>query len=199
MQKKIFVLPLVLLLFSFALHAQVDVKFGLKGGVNFSAFRGSDAPQTTLLTGPHVGGLAQFVFGRDDEGFMSYALQPEILYSQQGAKMTDGKTVLSYVNIPIMIQRFVASSGFYIETGPQIGFLMSAKATSGTASEDIKSELKSIDFAFNGGLGYQFGSGLGINVRYSAGLTSIDKSGADLHNGTISGGLSYVFGNNSSE
>ena len=56
-----------------------------------------------------------------------YAIQSEIFYSIQGSKADNDKVSLSYINIPIMVQRYIASSGFYIETGPQLGFLLSAK------------------------------------------------------------------------
>jgi hypothetical protein len=195
MQKKIFAFPIALFLCSaFTLQAQVNVNFGVKGGANFSTFTGSEAPEANALIAPHLGGLAQITIGEDNEGFISYALQPEIFYSVQGAKLSDQKNVLSYVNIPLMIQRYVASSGFYIETGPQVGFLISAKAKAGGVSADVKSEMKSVDFALNVGLGYKFGSGFGINARYSAGLTSIDKNGSDVKNGTIAAGLFYVLG-----
>lgn len=179
---------------SFTLQAQVNVNFGLKGGANFSTFTGSEAPEASALKGPHFGGLAQITIGQDEEGFLSYALQPEIFYSMQGAKFGEQKTVLSYVNVPVMIQRYVASSGFYLETGPQVGFLVTAKAKVDGVSADVKSEMKSVDFALNLGLGYKFGSGFGINARYSAGLTSLDKNGSDVKNGTISAGLFYVLG-----
>src|SRR6476620_209165 len=131
---------------SFTLQAQVNVNFGLKGGANFSTFIGSEALTEETLIAPHLGALAQITIGEDNEGFLSYALQPEIVYSMQGAKIDNQKTVLSYVNIPIMIQRYVASSGFYIESGPQVGFLVSAKAKADGISVDIKSELKPVDF-----------------------------------------------------
>jgi hypothetical protein len=179
---------------SFTLQAQVNVNFGLKGGANFSTFIGSEALTEETLIAPHLGALAQITIGEDNEGFLSYALQPEIVYSMQGAKIDNQKTVLSYVNIPIMIQRYVASSGFYIESGPQVGFLVSAKAKADGISADIKSELKPVDFALNVGLGYKFGSGFGINARYNIGLTSIDKNGSDVKNATISAVLFYVLG-----
>lgn len=176
------------------LQAQVNVNFGVKGGANFSSFIGSEAMTSETLIAPHFGGLAQITIGENDEGFLSYALQPELVFSMQGAKIDAQKTMLSYVNIPIMIQRYVGSSGFYIESGPQVGFLVAAKAKADGVSADVKSEIKPVDFALNAGLGFKFGSGFGINARYSIGLTSIDKNGSDVKNASISAGLFYVLG-----
>jgi hypothetical protein len=194
MQKKIFIVSVSFLLCSvLVLNAQVTVNFGAKAGANFSTFLGEDAPNASALTGPHVGGLANISFG-GDEGFITYAIQPEIFYSMQGAKSNSEKTTLSYINLPIMVQRYIASSGFYIETGPQIGFLISAKQEIGGVKTDIKDQTKSIDFSLIVGLGYKFYSGLGINARYGLGITSVSSNSSDIRNAGISAGLFYVFG-----
>jgi len=194
----------VIIVISFLLNpclsfAQVGVNFGVKAGGNLSLFLGEDAGEANFLAGPHVGGLAQFTFGGNDEdGFIKYAVQAEAFYSMQGAKDGSDKTTLSYLNIPVMAQRYFGSSGFYVETGPQIGFLLSAKSKDADGTVDIKSQLKSIDIAFILGLGYKFSSGIGINARFSNGLTSI-SSGDNIKNETIGFGLFYIFGKKSGD
>ena len=123
-----------------------------------------------------------------------YAIQSEIFYSIQGSKADNDKVSLSYINIPIMVQRYIASSGFYIETGPQLGFLLSAKEKAAGIETNIKSQLKKIDFSWNVRLGYKFNSGIGINARYGLGLTTINSTGYDIRNAVISAGLYYIFG-----
>ena len=194
MSKRVFPFFFVLFLIPFLIHAQSTIRPGIKGGVNLSTFIGTEASEASALIGPHIGGLAQITLGENDEGFLSYALQPELFYSMQGAKADDGKVTLSYINLPVMIQRYIASSGFYIETGPQVGFLLSAKSKFEGTSEDIKSQMRSIDFALNFGLGYKLVSGIGISARYSLGATSNANDDSDIHNATISFGLFYVFG-----
>ena len=93
-----------------------------------------------------------------------------------------------------MVQRYIASSGFYIETGPQLGFLLSAKEKAAGIETNIKSQLKKIDFSWNVRLGYKFNSGIGINARYGLGLTTINSTGYDIRNAVISAGLYYIFG-----
>jgi hypothetical protein len=116
----------------------------------------------------------------------------------QGAKSGDDKTTLSYINVPVMIQRYIKSTGFYFETGPQFGFLISAKDKVNGTETDVKSELKTFDFSLNFGLGYRFNSGLGVGARYGLGITPINKSGYDANNAVISGGIFYIFGSNDS-
>jgi hypothetical protein len=52
--------------------------------------------------------------GSNDEGFITYAFQSEFYYSMQGAKSGSNNTIVSYVNIPVMMQRWITFSGFYI-------------------------------------------------------------------------------------
>ncbi len=182
-----------LLAASLSAHSQVAINLGIKGGANFSTFIGQDAERASALTGPHFGTVVQFSWMGEDEGFMTYVIQPELYYSQQGAKSGSDKTTLSYLNFGTVIQRYVGSTGFYIETGPQIGFLLSAKSKVAGTTNDIKEQTKKTDFSLLAGLGYMFRSGLGINVRYSLGITSFDTD-YDVHNATIGAGLFFVFG-----
>lgn len=181
------------ILFTSSSFAQIDVSFGVKGGANLSLFLGEDAGETTFLTSPHLGGLAQFTLGENNEGFITYAFQAEAFYSMQGAKEGSDKTTLSYLNIPLLVQRYFGGSGFYIETGPQVGFLLSAKTKDANGTIDIKSQSKAVDFALNVGFGYKFNSGIGINARYSNGITSVTSIG-DIKNATLGFGLFYIFG-----
>lgn len=92
-----------------------------------------------------------------------------------------------------MVQRYIASSGFYIETGPQIGFLLSAKSKSSLGNFDIKKDTRPVDIMLNFGLGYLHSSGIGVSARYGLGVTSVSKD-YDVKNAVISFGLFYVFG-----
>lgn len=191
MKKNAFLIVFLSALFSvYSATAQVQVSFGAKAGANFSTLVGTDAGTASALVGPHFGGIAQFSWPGEG-GIISYAIQPELFYSIQGAKSGNDKTALSYLNFATVVQRFIGHSGFYIETGPQIGFLVSGKDKTGGVTTDIKSQLKPIDVSLIVGLGYMFKNGLGINTRYAMGITSIDKD-YDIHNTTIGVGLFYV-------
>src|SRR5690606_35993703 len=123
--KKITLTLLGLVAFSTSALAQQEVKFGPKAGVNFATFNGKDAGDAKMLTSFHVGAFAEIMF--TDQ----FAIQPEVLYSAQGAKSeemgTDIKVKADYINIPIMAKYYVIDN-LAIEAGPYVGFLMKSEA-----------------------------------------------------------------------
>ena len=158
---------------------QNSMYFGVKAGLNLASMSDEDAK---YKAGFHAGVFGEFLFDR-------FAIQPELLFSMQGAKASmneygvnvEGKLNLNYLNIPLMAKFYVAE-GFSLEAGPQLGILLSAKAKakasaggiSATGSEDVKDQMNSIDFSLNFGASYQPpGIPVGIFGRYSLGLTDI--------------------------
>ncbi len=194
MKKVVFVLAIVAIGFS----AQAQVKFGVKAGLNGYNFSGDDADDlnTDTKIGFNVGGLVNVPISTN------FSFQPELLFSAEGAKVSEGEDRvnfnLNYVNIPLLAQ-FNSASGFYAEAGPQIGFLVSAKAdykiNGVSTDEDIKDDLKSTNFSVAIGAGYKLASGLGFGARYNFGLSNIsDDNDSDLKVGGFQVGLSYTFG-----
>jgi hypothetical protein len=184
--KKVFLL--IIGVASFA-TMQAQTKFGVKAGANFANITGDDVDDTKIKVGINVGAFARFGLGD------SWSLQPEVVFSTQGAKLDGGKYNLSYVNIPILAQ-YNFKGGFNVEAGPQIGFLTSAKAKPDEGdSEDIKDAFKSTDFALAFGAGYTTTANVGFNVRYNLGLGNIiDSDDAKAHNSVIQVGVFYLFG-----
>lgn len=193
MKKVIFLSLLVVL----ALSSCVSTHYGLRGGVNFADINGDDTENVSARTGIFFGGFGEF--GVTD----MFAVQPELLFSQQGAEYEDsdgfdGRFKLDYLNVPVMAKVYV-SDGFFLEAGPQIGFLLSAKDEYDSpisGEDDIKEFIKSTDFGANIGLGYQTDMGLNFNGRYNFGLSSFDDfEGVDenLKNGVISIGVGFRF------
>ena len=177
-------------------RAQAQIQVGLKAGANFSTLTGSGASGATKKVGFQGGVLV----GIPLAGALS--LQPEVNYSAQGAKANvsgESFTLMqNYLNVPVLV-KYEHESGLFAETGPQIGFLMSAKASEGGNSEDVKSSYQSTDFSWAFGLGYQLKSlNAGIDARYNLGLTNDAASGSGS-NGTVKTsvfqiGLFYLFG-----
>lgn len=185
----------VLLAFAFvaifvSAQSQVSLKYGVKAGLNVSTFTG-DVDDAKSLTGAQFGVFARFsVLGK-------LALQPELLYSMQGAKNDgedgDVKYKNNYIQIPVMV-KFYPIMGLNIQAGPQLGFLASSKID----GEDAKDYMKKMDFAFNVGAGYDTSFGLGIDARYSIGLTNVLDSNemfddVKAKNGVFSVAVSYCF------
>src|SRR5262245_43034985 len=108
-----------------------EIMFGVKAGANFYVIGGSDAESEGLKDSrkTKVGFAGGFLVNIPISDKASF--QPELLYSTEGNLQKDGSDkatiALSYLNVPLMVQ-INTSSGFYGETGPQVGFLMSSKA-----------------------------------------------------------------------
>lgn len=152
-----------------------DINFGLKGGLNFAMIAGDGSDNFDGKFGFHVGGVVEFQISE------TFSVQPELLYSSQGDKETfegmDIKYKLDYLNLPIMAKYYL-SEGFSIEAGPQIGFLLSAKAEGEGVSLDIKDLIKDIDFGLGFGLGYKLENGLNFSGRFNIGISNmVDNSG----------------------
>ena len=191
--KKMF---LVFLTVATATVASAQVKFGVKAGYNLATFTtsGDESGMGVSSKSDFSGGLFASV-----PLFSSCTLQPEVLYSGQGAEGKDGiidvKLNYSYLNVPVLF-KYSHSSGLFAETGPQVGFLLSAKFKEAGQSSDAKDETQSVDFSWAFGIGYMIPKiNLGIDARYNLGLTDVNK---DNTNGTIKNsvfqfGLFYQF------
>ncbi len=162
-------------------------KFGIKAGVNMANVNGSDVKDTSTLTG-FTGGL----FLGIPAGTLS--IQPELLFSMDGTKLGDAKENLNYMEIPVLVKYNFPSTKAtpYLFVGPVIGVLMSAKATAGGVSEDVKDQFKSSDFAGTVGAGLDVGK-LSFDARYNFGLTKITKNGSDVKTGAFRVMVGYSF------
>lgn len=163
------------------------VKFGPKAGLNIATL---SEDNTKALIGFHVGGFAEIMITD------KFAVQPEILYSMQGAEADegDGKINLDYITIPIMAKYFVAE-GFSVEAGPQVGFLTRAELSGGGATIDVKDFTETTDFGVNVGLGYSLPMGVMFSGRYNIGLSDTEKNndGDAVRNGVFQLSVGYKF------
>ena len=195
--KKLFVFAIIAI-FSFSYINAQEVHFGAKAGVSFANLTG-DVEGLNMRTGLHVGGVVEIPISD------KFSFQPELLYSMQGAKEKDsyeGETYeatlkVDYLNVPLMAKFYVAE-GFSIEAGPQVGFLLSAKAKAevggSSGEEDIKDYFKGIDFGANLGFGYKMENGLNFGARYNLGLANIaDSDDGDVKNGVFQISVGYFF------
>lgn len=172
-----------------------NFQVGVKGGVNVSNFTGGDI-DTKSLVGFHIGGLLSFGLGD------YFSLQPEVLFSSQGARydMAGQKEnlVLSYINVPVMV-KFRTEGGFYVEAGPQVGFKVGEDAN--VPGQTIENFAKDLDLSVGAGIGYHGSSGIGIGARYMAGLSKVGDFDAatadpDFKNSVIQVSLFYTLFNN---
>ena len=71
--------------------SQAQVQYGLKAGANFYTFGGDEVENEDLNSkfGLHIGGLVNFSVSE------KFKVQPEIVFSIQGSKQTDGTDELN--------------------------------------------------------------------------------------------------------
>src|SRR5690554_2287798 len=162
--KKIILSLFALAAMGLSANAQQVVKFGPKAGVNFANLSGDDIEDSKMKTSFHVGAFAEIFFTD------KFAIQPEVLFSAQGAeeKEGDGKWNLDYINIPIMAKYYVID-GLAVEAGPYVGFNMNSELESEGVTMDVKDGTKSVDFGLGLGANYNLDNGFFIGARYNLG------------------------------
>jgi opacity protein-like surface antigen len=170
--------------FAVSVTAQAqEMGFGIKGGLNFASLSGDDVDDLDSRTGFHLGLLAEFGLTE------SFSIQPEVLYSAQGAKEGDIKWKLDYLTIPVMA-KYYATEGFSIEAGPYIGFNTTSEWDFDGETMDLKDDTESTDFGLGLGLGYELPMGVLFQARYSMGLSDIASDG-DIKNSVFQLSVGY--------
>lgn len=188
--KKNLITICLILASSITTQAQI-FKLGLKGGINYANQTGSAITvnstnyKTEAITNYHIGLLAEVKLGEH------FSIQPEVLYSTQGAKYDaigvaqDFTNDIGYISVPLMA-KINLNNTFSLEFGPQASFLLSKK------NEVSINDQKNIDFGAGAGLGIRITKSLFLQGRYVAGLTEISPE-AKVKNSVvqISAGLLF--------
>ena len=196
-QKLAFLSLLALLLFIAApIHAQEDnpgPKFGIKGGANLSQLyiNQPNVEDENMKVGYHFG-----LFGKIPvTDFL--AIQPELLYTNTGAKVTYGgsdlanllgieegevRFNLNYIQVPIAL---VGNLGaFKIHAGPYVSYLVGANVKDLKSADlnsnditDLNAEnFNRMDYGLMGGIGVDINKFM-IGARYNYGLRKVGASG----------------------
>ncbi len=193
----------ILTFFAFLSSYAQKINFGIKAGLNLSTLTADADKIMSSSTGFHAGAFVEF------KALGKIAVQPELLFSAQGAKF-EGKDVSSvlestqkmdYVVVPVMLKYYVLSvGGLFLEAGPQVGFLVSAKnevqnkLTNVSTTEDIKDATKGLDTSVNFGVGYDILDKIVVQTRYSLGLTNVSEADeVTSKNGVFQLSLGYKF------
>lgn len=149
---------------------------GVKAGLNLANQTFSGNGYTTspsFLPSIHAGGYVTVMFTEH------FGLQPEVLYSAQGAKSGDEKYKLGYVTVPVLV-RYNVNSLISFHAGPQFGVLASAKHTYGSNDEDIKDQVKGSDLGVAMGMGIDLPMKLNFAVRFIKGLSDINDTSSTV-------------------
>ena len=95
-----------------------------------------------------------------------------------------------------MVKLQSPGGGIYVEAGPQFGLKVSDKISG------VNTDVKNLDVGLAAGIGYHSSAGLGVGVRYIAGLSKvgdIDFGGGvnpDYKNSTVQISVFYTIFNN---
>lgn len=179
MKKLLFV---VVLLLAGAVNAQT-LNFGAKAGVNFATLTGDDVDNIDSRTGFHLGLIGEVMLTD------RFAVQPEVLYSAQGAEADGATWKLDYVAIPIMAKYFV-TNGLSLEAGPQISFNTTSEVEADGESVELD-DVKTTDIGLGVGLGYEFMK-IFLQARYNMGLVDVVED-ADVRNSVFQISVGYKF------
>lgn len=214
--KKLMVILCVLLLAT-AVLAQDEGKGltakGFKFGLNLANVSGSDVDllidEVADETGLNVSNdmLLGFAFG----GFLTYnfspsvALQPEVLYTMKGFKVSvqgvDVDMKINYIEVPVLFKFMFGTSTTKpsLFAGPAVGFLVSSSVSAAGFSVDADELWKSTDLGlvFGGGVDFPVGQGtMTFDGRYTLGMSKTpdsDPISIDIKNTNISFMMGYGF------
>lgn len=201
---------LLLLFLQSIVYAQSDMmRFGIKGGINFSTIV-ETAQRSELSRKSTTGEKKSFHFGVVFEHLFSerISFQVEALYSAQGANLieaystSNGRKVvryLNYINFPVLA-KYYATPGFSVEVGPQVGVLLDAKDDFGNVGQkNILKEVRQHDFSVVAGVAYEFYNGIFIQGRYNIGLLDVNGKGRGVinyyrhRNSVLQVSVGYIF------
>jgi len=188
---KFYLITIITILFMAAgtVSAQ-NINIGTKIGLNSYTINTDNSSNFDSKLGMHAGLLGHIHLNSQ------FALQPEIVYSMQGAKSGNTDLKLDYINIPVILQ-YMFDNGFRLQAGPQLGLLVNAKADN-SSSVDIKDDFKTFDAGLSFGASYVHPpTDFGIDLRYNLGLTDIsENSNVTSTNRGFQIGIFYLFNHN---
>ncbi|MBZ4037553.1 PorT family protein [Flavobacterium sp. 17A] len=192
--KKSMLILCSLMLCGVVMAQEKKFKFGAKAGLNISSLTFDESElNSSSKTGFTAGLMAEISLAKN------FAIQPEILYSQQGMKISysdaevenshyKSTIELNYLNIPVMLKYYVLK-GLSVQAGPQIGILLKSNNKSqdnflGYENKDnynLSDYANGVDTSVNFGLGYQFKNKFYADARYNISYSDIFKDANDTY------------------
>lgn len=195
MKKTLFLLAFIVSGLSFA---QVTFNPGIRSGANFSHFTNKDQ-WYSYWDDYSYGNEAKMDFKTKTDFYLGlfgnirfakfYALQPEINYSRQGAKLDtninnwNGQTITASYLVFQLVNKFYFNR-FNVHFGPTLEFLVEQK------NFDAENE---IDLGLTAGLGFDITDNFGIEARVKKGFIPVYSFNNDHSNVTFQAGVYYTF------
>jgi hypothetical protein len=172
--KKTIILAIAAIVLATGASAQKKVEFGVKAGLNI-AQEIADEGSTDTRIGLHAGIFAEFFISN------RFGIQPELVYSMQGGKGQELTDKFDYVNLPVILKIYVLKRDLSVDVGPQIGYMISAKANSLDIYDRIDNKL---DVSLGVGASYKFAKRFHAGMRYNYGFIKLVDN-MDNRNGVI--------------
>jgi len=144
---------------------------GIKGGVNIASL--SEFTGRARISG-HGGLFLHHTINKN------WCFQPEILFSGEGQRyFSDGAEhtlALDYLQVPLMMQYYPVPN-IYLEAGPQVGLLLSARDKVDGFEEantvNVKGDFAAAQVALGIGAGFKASEKIIFYGRYNFGLTDV--------------------------
>ncbi len=178
--KKI-ILSAALLCFCATAFSQIlpTFQFGIKGGANLSKFSTENTFSSDNKAGYYAGLWARI-------GGAGIHFQPELYLSGKNTNLEDNsgnltKVKFTSLDVPLLIGTKIGAAGVGVRfnTGPVVSFLLDKKQSFGDAAGSaVHGRFKDQAYAWQFGAGVDVG-GIGVDLRYEAGLSKIGKDGYD--------------------
>lgn len=192
MKKKVLI---IILLVSTCINAQTS--FGIKGGASMVTLNGNGVDNLNRRVSVHFAGVVEFELSE------RFSIQPEIMFSAQGAEQSlndyQGTWYLNYINLPLLAKYYI-NNHLSIEGGPYVGFLMNAKLDWNTNEnfglDELEDRISFIDYGISLGLGYKFQNPIIMGARYNLGIQNVLDSEyfeGELSHGVFQISIGYLF------
>ncbi|WP_136480859.1 porin family protein [Cognatitamlana onchidii] len=156
--KKLFLIPIMVLAFSImnAQNEKGDFTVAPQLGLNFSNYSSSESLNNKIRTAFNVGATVEYYLNN------RWSFRSGLIYDSKGTKITisgqDFIDKLNYIAIPLHANwHFGSRRNWFLNFGPTIGFLVSAKADTPEGNVDVKDMIESsFDVGLGVGIGYKF-------------------------------------------
>lgn len=199
--RKFFTLVAVVAATMFAVPADAQIKFGLKGGLNITDMSfSSDVLNTSNRTGFFIGPTVKFTLP-----LLGFGIDASALYDQREAELDDiygedneiirgQKIKQKAINIPINLRYDIglgSLAAVYLAAGPQFGFNIGGKHQS--FYDDMLSwKLNTSNFSVNLGAGVMLLSHVQVGFNYNivcgkTGEVSVLGTAGDVVSGLVRG------------
>lgn len=208
-KKQVIILLISIFSFSAIFGQDKNANFGIKGGVNYGKYTPNQSSiEYKYQFGFYVGGFYK------TEITNKWKFQPELLFALQGSKINTKDNPLTDFNgnplpntstfdfeyeiyeltisIPLPIKLYF-SEQFYMESGPQFGFIVDRNITTsqflldGNDNSFVREGNDNFDFGVCLGTGYEISKSLSLNIRAFNGLIKRD----DIKSFVFNFGIEY--------